>query len=396
MEQSVKILFVTFYFPPDLCAGSFRAQPMAEALLQEGRGRVSVDVLTTMPNRYHTHSREAPALEEREGLTIRRFPLPSHRSGMVDQARAFLAFAYAVRHETKGRKWDLVLATSSRLMTATLGAHVARRMQAPLYLDIRDLFTDTMGDLLRGSPLKALLPAFRLIERRTFGAAARINLVSPGFLEHMHQVAPGQDFRLFSHGIDDDFLGIDFAKTKPDTHDSLVVYAGNMGEGQGLHRVLPRAAKQLEGKARFRLVGDGGRRRQLEAALADARVTNVEILDPVPRAKLNEHYREADILFTHLNDVPAFGKVLPSKIFEYAATQKPILAGVAGYAAGFLRREVAGAEIFAPCDAEGMVAGITRLRAGGSIIDRAGFLKKFSRQNIMREMARDILELGKP
>ena len=392
----MRILFVTFYFPPDLCAGSFRAEPLAEALLREGGGQVSVDVLTTMPNRYHTHSQGAAAWEEREGLTIRRFPLPSHRSGMMDQAKAFLAFARAVRRETNGRKWDLVLATSGRLMTATLGAHVARRMQALLYLDIRDLFTDTMADLLAGSPLKALLPAFRLIERRTLGAAARINLVSPGFLEHMRQLAPGREFQLFSHGIDDDFLGIDFAKTKPGTGESLVVYAGNMGEGQGLHHVLPCAAKQLEGKARFRLVGDGGRRRQLEAALVVARVTNVEILNPVPRTKLNEHYREADILFTHLNDVPAFGKVLPSKIFEYAATQKPILAGVAGYAAGFLRQEVAGAEIFAPCDAEGMVAGITRLRAGGSFVDRTGFLKKFSRRNIMREMARDIIELGKP
>ena len=391
----MKILFVTFYFPPDLCAGSFRAQPLAEALLREGGGRVSVDVLTTMPNRYHTHSREAAAWEEREGLTIRRFPLPSHRSGMVDQARAFLAFARAVRRETKGRKWDLVLATSSRLMTASLGAQVARRMHAPLYLDIRDLFTDTMGDLLAGSPLKSLLPAFRLIERRTFGAAARINLVSPGFLEHMHEVVPGHDFRLFSHGIDDDFLGIDFTKTQPRTGESLIVYAGNMGEGQGLHHVLPRAAKQLEGRARFRLVGDGGRRRQLEVALADAKVTNVEILDPVPRAKLNEHYREADILFTHLNDVPAFGKVLPSKIFEYAATQKPILAGVAGYAAEFLRREVAGAEIFAPCDAVGMVAIVNRLLTGKPTIDRTGFFGKFSRRNIMREMARDILELAK-
>jgi hypothetical protein len=115
----------------------------------------------------------------------------------------------------------------------------------------------------------------------------------------------------------------------------------------------------------------------------------------VSRAKLNEHYREADILFTHLNDVPAFGKVIPSKIFEYAATQKPILAGVAGCAAGFLRREVAGVEIFFPCDAVGMVAGVDLLLKSEPTINRTGFLRKFSRQNIMREMACDILELGR-
>ncbi len=389
----MRILFITYYFPPDLCAGSFRAQPLAEALVREGVGDISVDVLTTMPNRYHTHSQAASAWEDREFMTVRRFPLPSHCSGMADQAKGFLSFSRAVRRYTKGRKWDLVLASSSRLMTAVLGAHVARRMHSPLYLDIRDLFTDTMGDLLVSSPLKLVLPAFRLLERQTFGAAERINLVSPGFLEHMRQVAPGHDFRLFSHGIDDDFLGIDFANTKPDIEHSLIVYAGNIGEGQGLHHILPSAAKQLEHTARFRLVGDGGRRRELEAALADAGVSNVEIIDPVPRAKLQDHYREADILFTHLNDVPAFGKVLPSKIFEYAATGKPILAGVTGYAAEFLRREVAGAEIFSPCDARGMVVGVSRLRPGARSFNRVGFLEKFSRQNIMREMARDILQL---
>ena len=46
-----------------------------------------------------------------------------------------------------------------------------------------------------------------------------------------------------------------------------------------------------------------------------------------------------DVLFLHLNDYSAFRKVIPSKIFEYAATGKPIVAGVSGYAAEFLRHE---------------------------------------------------------
>ena len=60
---------------------------------------------------------------------------------------------------------------------------------------------------------------------------------------------------------------------------------------------------------------------------------------------INE-YQKANILFLHLNDLNSFHKVLPSKIFEYAATGKPILAGVKGYAAKFLREQVKGVEIF--------------------------------------------------
>ena len=43
-------------------------------------------------------------------------------------------------------------------------------------------------------------------------------------------------------------------------------------------------------------------------------------------------YDKASILFLHLNDYEAFYKVLPSKIFEYATTGKPIIAGVNGFA----------------------------------------------------------------
>ena len=114
----------------------------------------------------------------------------------------------------------------------------------------------------------------------------------------------------------------------------------------------------------------------------------------MPRAVLHEHYREADILFLHLNDHAAFHKVLPSKIFEYAATGKKILAGVAGHAADFLRTEVPDAELFAPCDAAGMVAALDRLIAAEAPVDREAFHKTFARKAIMRRMAQDVLDLA--
>ena len=112
-----------------------------------------------------------------------------------------------------------------------------------------------------------------------------------------------------------------------------VVYAGNIGEGQGLHAILPQLAQRLGGRAQFRVIGDGGRRELLLERLRQAGVHTVEVLPPMPRSALLEAYSTADILFLHLNAQAAFEKVLPSKIFEYAATGKPIWAGVAGYAA---------------------------------------------------------------
>jgi len=157
--------------------------------------------------------------------------------------------------------------------------------------------------------------------------------------------------------------------------------------------ILPQAARLLVHKCRFVVVGDGGMRRELEAALASAGVENVRLLDPVPRSRLLELYAEADYLLLHLNDHAAFEKVLPSKIFEYAATGKPILAGVAGYARSFILENVAGAAVFAPCDPDGLVQAFCGLAP--ERVDRRRFVERFRRKSIMQGLAADILELAR-
>lgn len=392
----MRILLLSFYFPPDLSAGSFRARGLVEALKAEAGSFFSLDIITTMPNRYHSHRVSAPEIEQIGSVRIHRVALPLHQSGMKDQAKAFSVYASRVLSLTRGQRWDLVVATSSRLMTATLGASIARRSGAKLYLDIRDIFTDTMSDLLSGSRLRHLLPLIVRLERWTLRNADRVNVVSAGFLPYLREVLPEQSVRTFTNGIDEEFRRADFSRTVHDRSQlPLIVYAGNIGEGQGLHRVVPGAAKRLDGKARLRIIGDGGRRAQLQQSLLDASTDNVALLPPVPRSKLFEHYRDADILFLHLNDHPAFQKVLPSKIFEYAATGKPILAGVAGYAAEFLRSEVPGVEVFAPCDSGGMSDAAERILDIGQIHGRESFCKRYARDSIMREFAQDILALGK-
>jgi hypothetical protein len=142
-SRGLRILILTFYYPPDLSAGSFRAGALVRALLDAHGQGLQIDVATTAPNRYSTHKVEAPQSERQGAVSIRRFALPRHKSGMFDQALAFSAFASQVAVWSSGKRWDLVVATSSRLMTAVLGASLAGAVRAPLYLDIRDLFPDT-------------------------------------------------------------------------------------------------------------------------------------------------------------------------------------------------------------------------------------------------------------
>jgi glycosyltransferase involved in cell wall biosynthesis len=392
LKVKVRILILSFYYPPDIGPGPLRAESIVQALIEETDETTEISVLTTIPNRYHTLGALALEKEQFGKVNVIRFRLPLHQSGMVDQAKAFLVFAQSVRGAIHGKQWDLVLATSSRLMTAALGAHVAKQVGAKLYLDIRDLFTDTMEDVFKGSPLRVLLPFFRAAEKRTFSAADKVNVVSAGFVPHIREISPKVSLSTFTNGIDEAFLGPDFSSSEHNDM-PLVLYAGNIGEGQGLHHIIPEVARALKDRVQFRIVGDGGRRQVLQNALNEAATLNVQVLNPVPRNQLFSHYRQANILFLHLNDFKAFRKVLPSKIFEYAATGKPILAGVDGYAADFLRELMPGVELFKPCDVEGMLAGLERLLQGPRMIDRESFFSRYLRKNITREMARDILAL---
>lgn len=389
-RKRLKILVLSFYYRPDLSAGSFRTTAFVDALKQKMPVDGQIDVLTTLPNRYNSFSVEAPAEEKLPGLSIVRVALPPHQSGMFDQARAFISFAREVLRKTRGQEYDLVFATSSRLMTAVLGAWVARKNRTPLYLDIRDIFVDTIKDVLPRHLAILTKPVFTLLERWAINSASKVNLVSKGFSGYFSTRYPRQRFSYFTNGIDDEFLSVPIPESVPMTSGVVeVLYAGNLGEGQGLHAILPDLAKRMRGRARFSIIGDGGRKEALCAALAIAGVDNVELLPPMKRAQLIEAYQAADVLFLHLNDYDAFRKVLPSKLFEYGAMGKPIWAGVSGYAAEFVRAELDNAAIFHPCDAAEAERVFSQLRLQNEPRDR--FTAKFARKNIVNELATDVV-----
>src|SRR5690606_11603692 len=136
----------------------------------------------TFPNRYDSFKTFALDKEIKDNVTVYRVQLPPHKSGMKDQILSFKTYYAEALRLTKGKKYDLVIASSSRLFTAYLGYKIASKNNKPLYLDIRDIFYDTMEDVLKNSLIRILsLPIIKQIEKRTFSYAKHINLISEGF-----------------------------------------------------------------------------------------------------------------------------------------------------------------------------------------------------------------------
>jgi UDP-N-acetylglucosamine:LPS N-acetylglucosamine transferase len=386
-----RIVYLTFYFRPDLCAGSFRNSPLALELAKKAK-EVLIDVYTTLPNRYSTFDADAPEFEEFNNLRIHRISMPPHKSGMLDQVFSFLRYYKEVSRLNKGKKADLVFASSSRLFTAFLGYRIARKTKIPLYLDIRDIFVDTMNDVLKSKILKTvLLPVLKFIESITFNYAKHINLISGGFKEYFQKYKKST-FSFYSNGIDDEFLIENNIALNNNSGSAkkVIVYAGNIGEGQGLHKIVPQTAKLLGDRFEFLIIGDGGTKILLQKEIEKVGINNVILKNPINRKELQNVYSSADYLFLHLNDYPAFRKVLPSKIFELATFKKPILAGVSGFSAQFIIDEINNSFVFNPCDSKALANHLLNPDENLNI-DRSDFIQKFKRSIINEKMATSIL-----
>lgn len=384
----MRILVLSFFYEPDLSAGSFRNTSLVTAIKNKLNKTDQIDVITTFPNRYHSYKTETKQQEIFENLSITRITLSEHKNGFFDQIFSFQEYFWKVLKHVRKNKYDIVYASSSKLFTAFLGALIARKKKIPLYLDIRDIFVDTITDVITSKLLKwILLPFLRRIEQFTYRNASHINLVSEGFRNYYENIYNGP-ITYFSNGIDEEFI-------QPCSQDEtiniplVITYAGNIGEGQGLEKIIPEAAYKLGNNYLFKVIGDGGTKQKLVKRIKDMGVNNVEIIPPVSRNELLKYYTASDFLFLHLNNYKAFEKVLPSKIFEYGALRKRIIAGVSGYPRVFIENNLPDAILFDPGNVNDFLRKMDS--ALNKNIEREVFIKKFRRINIIDRLADSIL-----
>lgn len=387
-----RIVFLSYYFEPDLCAGSFRNTSLLNELKHLIDDNIKIVVYTTLPNRYDTFKSEAKELEISNRIRVFRISTPLHGNGMFGQILAFRQYFKEVLRLTKDETYDLVYASSSRLFTAFLGAILAKKKHVFLYLDIRDIFRETIFDTVKIKSLSGLLSlGISFIEKYTFKRANHINLISPGFQEYFNKYG-NKRFSYFTNGIDEIFLKDREKKILKETKGIFeVVYAGNIGWSQGLHKVIPKAAKELGDGYRFTIIGDGGAKSELLREIKNLEINNVKLINPIKREELINIYAQSDCMLIHLDNKPAFEKVIPSKVFELSTYDKPIVAGVSGFPKIFIEKNLSTTFTFQPCSSDGLVKSILKAQNNTLVINREEFIKTFSRKNINRNMAQSIL-----
>ncbi len=397
----MRILFLTHYFPPEVNAPANRTY---EHCLRWARAGHEVTVLTCAPNcpdgvvfpGYRNRLRRS--VEECDGIrVVRVWTYVAPNAGTLRRIANYVSYMLSATWASLrlGRP-DVVIATSPQFFCGWAGVFVSRLKRAPLVLEIRDIWPESISAVgaIRNRPLLAFL---EMLERRMYRAADRIVAVGNGYKEHIARKLGSADrISVITNGVDADRFSprpAD-AELKQRFHVGerfVCSYIGTIGMAHGLEVVIRAAAllkQQGRGDICFLLVGDGAARAALEEEAKRSGVEDVVLFTGrQPHDQMPPLLALSNACLVHLKACELFETVIPSKIFETMAMQRPIIMGVAGEARDIVLRANAGIPM-TPDSPESLVECVCRLADDPTACDAMG---ESGRQFVRQEYDRHVL-----
>jgi colanic acid biosynthesis glycosyl transferase WcaI len=327
--DSMKVLLLNLYYPPDTSATA----KMAAAFIEPLTEKHSVTVLCGRPS-YDPTERRAWRLWRSEQLkdvrVIRVGSTDYPRTQMRRRVFNYLSYVALSVPRALFVSYDVVLAMTDPPFEGIVGAFVAMLKRKPFVYNIRDMYPDMA---VGGSIVRPGLMA-RLWEKLHRWALLRATRV----------IVLGEDMkaRIAAKGVAPDRIDVvrDGVETPPSPAaassidpevirairgDSrfVLLHAGNLGF-YGAWETLLTAARELQNDGvGLVFVGDGAQRDRLQALATES--ANVRFLPFFPSSKVSSVLAAAD---AHIITIKRGleGVVVPSKIYGILAAGRPILA----------------------------------------------------------------------
>jgi glycosyltransferase involved in cell wall biosynthesis len=398
----VRILFVSHYFPPEVNAPANRTHEHACRWVADGH---EVTVITGVPN--HPTGTLFPGYRNRllqeetiDGIrVIRTWMYLTANNGFLRRTLNHVFFAVAAIFSSfRADRPDVVVATSPQFFCGIAGAVIAGLKRRPFVLEVRDLWPESIVQLgqLR---VRTLIRLIEAIETHLYRSAAGIVVNTQAFVEHIAArgvsrerisvVYNGIDLRMFHpRSPDADLLQAHSLEGR-----FIAAYIGTLGLAHGLMTVVEAAEKLRERKdIVFLLLGEGADRARLEVEISRRNLANVRLLGLRPRSEIPAWIASVDLTLVLLRDLPVFETVIPSKIFEFLAQERPVILAARGEIRRLVEEAKAGI-VIEPENAEQLAAAVlevrerpdealTRARAGREWVE-----SNFDRNALARRMA---------
>lgn len=399
----MRILYVSHYFPPEMGAPAGRVAGLSRAWAAAGH---EVHVLTGFPHHptgrihpdYRRAFRRGFLREEDRGVHVHRtWIFPAANRGKIRRSLNYGSFmaSAAIVGSLRLPRPDVIVATSPQLLCAAAGGLLARRFRAPLVMEVRDLWPESLVAVGASRSRSPLVGALERIATALYRSAAHIvtvteaqraAIVAGGISARNVSVIPnGVDRAFLEAGDAADSAAANSPEAQPDGR-FVVTYIGTIGMAHHLETLLEAAALlRHDPQFVFRLVGEGACREALEAQASAAGLANVEFCGEQPRADVPRWIAASSACAVLLRRNDVFRTVVPSKILEIMAVGRPILLGVEGEASALVERAGAGV-LLEPENASQLAAAIRSL-ARNPALGRTlgGNGRKFVAREFLRE-----------
>ncbi len=242
----------------------------------------------------------------------------------------------------------------------------------PWLLEVRDLWPDSIVALDMMQERNLLVRMLRKVEDTLYRSAARVVTTNGGLRERLiGRGVPGEKIGVVPNGVD----ALQFTpRPKPqelldryDLQDRFVVgYIGTQGLAHDLETVLGAASMLRDRNVCFLFVGDGAQHLPMVRMVKRLQLDNVRFVRTVAADEVPDHIACCDALLVPLKRTSTLSDTMPSKIFEIAAMERPIIIGAEGIAPELVESHRAGIAV-EPENVEALVHAIERLQGDASI-----------------------------
>lgn len=344
----MKILIVTQWFDPE---PTFKGLLFAKELAKAGH---EVEVITGFPNYpggkiYDGYEIKFHCKEEIDDVIIHRVPLyPAHDSSAIKRVVNYISFAASscLCGLFSVSKPDVIYSYHPPLTTALSATLISMFRRIPLVVDIQDLWPDTLAatGMLNNKKILSLVEFFcQFVYKR----ASKVVVLSPGFKNRLIERGVSEaKLEVIYNWCDEDALknGVESSLKLPDNGRVNLLFAGNLGNAQGLTAIID-AAKILHSKqvnVNIVFLGAGIAKDKAIQQVDELTLDNVYFLPRVPMQEVGDILKQADMLLVHLTDNELFSITIPSRTQAYMSIGKPIVMGVNGDATDLINRAKAG------------------------------------------------------
>jgi glycosyltransferase involved in cell wall biosynthesis len=265
------------------------------------------------------------------------------------------------------QRTDVIVATSPQLLAGLSGRLLALMKRRPWLLEVRDLWPDSIVAL---DMMRERHPAIRLlraVEHNLYRSAARIVTTNDGLRVRLIQSGvPAEKIGVVPNSVDP--LQFSPRPRPPELAEKyslnghfVVGYIGTQGIAHDFDSMLEAAAALRDKEITFLLVGEGAQHLTLTRRARALKLENVRFVRPVPHSEVPDHIACCDVLLVPMKRSTLLNDTMPSKIFEIAAMERPILIAAEGIAVDLITSHNAGLAI-EPEDPASLIAAIERLR----------------------------------